>query len=472
MIYARVAFRLQGMKRAGLFVLVLITGAGATLWGLRALLAPEPLPAPPPSAWRAELARVDLRVLFTGQTQSYLDVCGCASAQEGGLGPRGTLLARLRAGVPACLTLDAGGLLGMAESLDVARAEVTLLAMADLDYDAVLLSGADLVRGYDLLAGLAQDSTLEFLSCNLQPTGDREAFWSPFRVLDRNGVTVAVVGLTRQLPHGADEHGFHFVPYTTALAETLTAVAAFSPDLLLLLCDLAPALDAELLARLPEIDLVLTHGSGETADQVAGLPVLYSVPKGKRLTWADAQLTASGALFSATEASVAESLPKDPTVQARLEAFYADILSQYGPAAPKPLLRFAQEQDAENFYLGSGFCKDCHQAEYAQWERTTHSVAYNLLYARNRHYVPDVFAYYVTGFGAATGFDRVDAEHPLAQVGCETCHGPGGKHAAGQKKEEIRGKVGREICAACHVPAWDPHFAETYAERRKAILHR
>ncbi len=463
------------MKRMLTFVMVALLAAGVALFLMRRLLVPQEPPAVAPvlaaSLWQASLPRVDLRIFLTGQTQSYLDVCGCATRQEGGLAPRATLLSQLRAEVPAGICLDAGGLLGQSESLDVARAEVTLAALGDMDYDAVLLSGAELRRGYDLIAGLAQDSTVEFISCNVAAAGTGEAFWSPFRVLDRGGRRIAVIGLTRLFGWN-DAGGFRLIDYRPAMSTTLAALESFKPDFTILLCDLAPGLDDAFLATLTSIDLIATHGVGEATGQVAGKPVLYSVPKGKRLTWVDVQFTDRGERFGGGDRAVEQTLPRDPVVQRRLEAFYQRIMREYGPSSPKPLAHFKAEQDPDNFYVGSDVCKACHQPEYAQWETTTHAVAFNLLYGRNRHYAPDVFAYYVTGWGSPTGFHRVDPNDRMAHVSCETCHGPGGRHAGSEKKQDIRGKVGKEICLACHVPAWDPHFQREYDEKLKEVLHR
>ncbi|MBE7559711.1 hypothetical protein HS125_12500 [bacterium] len=458
------------MKRPLVFVLVLTFAVLAIFLFLRRRDAGNPTPSP----WRDALDRVDLRVFLTGQTQSYLDVCGCATRQEGGLAPRATLLSDLRKQASATICLDAGGLLGKSESLDVERAEVNLAAMEDMNYDAVLLSGPDLARGYELLAGLAQDSTLEFISCNVAAADGREAFWSPFRILERGGRKLAVIGLSRLFGVGppAQVNGFVFLEYLSAFTEARRALQSFEPDLTLLLCDLAPGLDDAVLASLPGVDLILTFGVADATGAAGSRPVLFSVPKGMRLTWADVEFSSLGPRFSSGERSVSEGVPKDPVVQRRLEQFYQRIVDQYGPSSPKPLAGFKEEKDEKNFYVGATFCKDCHKPEYAQWETTTHSIAYNLLYGPNRHYAPDVFAYYVTGWGAPTGFHRVDPTHPLAHVGCETCHGPGGRHLESEKKEDIRGKVGKDVCLACHVPAWDPHFEREYDQKLKAVLHR
>jgi len=63
-------------------------------------------------------------------------------------------------------------------------------------------------------------------------------------------------------------------------------------------------------------------------------------------------------------------------------------------------------------------------------------------------------------------------------VGCESCHGPGGKHvAAGGGTDNIEGLgedcpvcVLEALCTSCHTSEWDPGWAlET---RLEAVKHR
>ena len=325
--------------------------------------------------------------------------------------------------------------------------------------------------GFPLVAGLAQDCTVEFVSCNVRPTTGEEAFWSPFRIIEKRGRIIAVIGLTRLTSApGMENNGFAFEGLE-ALDRALADVHAFDPDLVVLLCDLVLQFDTPFLSQLSGVDLILTFGSVDPVGEAGRVPVLYSMTLGRELRWADVGFTGEGPRFAAGGRSVAATLPRDATVQRRLDAFYRRVFEEHGPSAPKPLAGFAAEQDPDNYYVGAIQCKSCHEPEYAQWRRTAHSVAYDLLFSVNRYYIPEYFAYHVTGFGGQGGFNRIDSESPLANVGCETCHGPGGVHMESPAVGTIRGAVPREVCAACHRRDWED-FDEQYPRMRERILHQ
>ncbi len=107
----------------------------------------------------------------------------------------------------------------------------------------------------------------------------------------------------------------------------------------------------------------------------------------------------------------------------------------------------AGEDKAE--YVGSAKCKMCHSKEYKSWEETTMGKAMESLKpggaseARTKHnletdkdYTTDesCLACHTTGFGQggyALAADEKEAkkmEKSFGAVGCESCHGPGGKY--------------------------------------------
>jgi thiol-disulfide isomerase/thioredoxin len=93
-------------------------------------------------------------------------------------------------------------------------------------------------------------------------------------------------------------------------------------------------------------------------------------------------------------------------------------------------------------YQGTTFCATCHGQEYQAWQLTHHAVAWHTLVRKESTTDPKCVGCHVTGNKAPTGWDG--AEHSkLEDVGCESCHGPGGPHD-GQVTEAA------STCAACH----------------------
>jgi len=121
-------------------------------------------------------------------------------------------------------------------------------------------------------------------------------------------------------------------------------------------------------------------------------------------------------------------------------------------------------------YVGSAACRSCHAAEYETWSASPHARAVETLAAVHKQGNPDCLRCHTTGFGRPGGFPEkgLPAEHAdRSEVGCESCHGPGGDHVA-----EGAAKIGTivslgdkcdscvilQICGACHDDANDPGF--------------
>lgn len=74
----------------------------------------------------------DAYLLHTGDTHSFLEVCGCSEGQLGGVARRATLVERQRAGGEPLLLVDAGGFVEGEEALDHLRVETYARAMVQL----------------------------------------------------------------------------------------------------------------------------------------------------------------------------------------------------------------------------------------------------------------------------------------------------------------------------------------------------
>jgi hypothetical protein len=120
-------------------------------------------------------------------------------------------------------------------------------------------------------------------------------------------------------------------------------------------------------------------------------------------------------------------------------------------------------------YVGAAACRDCHHAQYDQWERTPHAAAFTRLLRQDRGADPACTPCHTTGAGHTGGFG--DKEAPggqMTHVQCEVCHGPGEDHVKappGLEKETIYGITDQcsfciiqGVCATCHDQANDPDF--------------
>jgi PKD domain/Cytochrome c554 and c-prime len=147
---------------------------------------------------------------------------------------------------------------------------------------------------------------------------------------------------------------------------------------------------------------------------------------------------------------------------------YLNSVTVTNPYGASAFFRLAQN----NFYAGSDQCSSCHGDKYNGWKTTPHS------YAIREQLNPD--GSLITGHSAscilchsvgnnqATGyiyntnsFGPTNYTSSLANVGCESCHGPAGWHK-NSDHAVITPVVSLDpaICGSCHQGATHPTFTE------------
>ena len=103
---------------------------------------------------------------------------------------------------------------------------------------------------------------------------------------------------------------------------------------------------------------------------------------------------------------------------------------------PGSLPALIQESDADLFYIGSDGCFTCHREQGGSWSETKHAKAFENLPEKYRT-DSSCLKCHVTAFGENGGYSAgmaaADAQ-PFLSVGCESCHGPGSRHAAGVQR--------------------------------------
>ena len=113
----------------------------------------------------------------------------------------------------------------------------------------------------------------------------------------------------------------------------------------------------------------------------------------------------------------------------------------------------------ESGFLGANACGECHEEALRHWQSTPHATALARLQERGKEFDDECVGCHVTGYrepgGSAPG--RIG---PLANVGCESCHGPASRHAKlPTAAEPLVAKVPEPRCLRCHVPEHSPRFS-------------
>ena len=397
-------------------------------------------------------------LLFTGNTQAQLEPCGCFIGQSGGLSRRAKAISHIRQNGFSPLLVDLGGIqpsqhssmkLHSFESDDVStdgevmmrdrhRVQTTLTAMDMMGYHAFFPFEAET----EIVQNQRVDVSFPFLSSNLtQDSGS-------YLIKTVGEKRIALVALDFKDPA-------EIVSMADKFDLLISEVQAQS-DFVVGLSHSPPEVNRELAREYPSFSAILSPNEGET-EKIGKVLLASCNSKGKTL---------SALLLTDTEANIqqialTEQVPDDPDVRKLLDDFYYQVATdgQLQTVSHRLFSSEPFEQDDRNSYIGSQACQECHQKAFTQWSHSSHATAFNTLSTVGREYYPECVTCHVTGAGYASGYQigNSDRKH-LADVGCETCHGPGKQHAYTPLKNNIRGQVPEKVCMECHTPEHSPGF--------------
>jgi len=138
------------------------------------------------------------------------------------------------------------------------------------------------------------------------------------------------------------------------------------------------------------------------------------------------------------------------------------------PAISRIYLRYLQRVASENLlsqeprektgrFIGSKACKSCHETAYNVWASSGHAHALNDLDRQHHGRDPDCVGCHVVGLNSIYGFKGETRTPKLANVGCESCHGPSRTHSISPYKFHLP-KVKAKQCVTCHTTDNSPGF--------------
>ncbi len=374
-------------------------------------------------------------ILYTGNTKSHLEPCGCYQEQSGGLPRRAYAIEQIRqCGFPT-LVVDAGNIFDGQEKIDAQRCQTNMKALAEMGYLAVALSHTDFTYDDNYLIPQKDLATFPFLS----PSEMQKDFTEPY--------------VTKQ----AGQHSIAFV------AGNVPKQAASEADVIVSLGN--PK-------EFEHIDVVILSDEVEATKTETDTLYVGSKSEGKTLgllaLWIDASgnLTDHHAAHIALTGEVGES----ELIRQLLTDFYRSTAEENATQSA-PLFADQELEKQGNEYASAVTCKGCHKQEYHQWSATRHAFAYQTLIKKERYFDPNCVSCHTTGYGYASGFQIGDQDSTLKGVQCETCHGPGKQHAGNPKKTNIRSGRDTSLCLQCHDSEHSPGFSDVVALHTKDVDH-
>jgi len=145
----------------------------------------------------------------------------------------------------------------------------------------------------------------------------------------------------------------------------------------------------------------------------------------------------------------------EPTIKDDEEA--SRLFKQYqSRVAGEKLIETVPRARSESF-SGSKLCGTCHPKELEVWQKTKHASALKTLETERHDRDPDCVGCHVVGLDRVGGFRSREATPELADVGCESCHGPGDKHSRSPMIYRLK-TAGKPSCLPCHKINHSPNF--------------
>jgi len=388
------------------------------------------------------------------------------------------------------LVCTAGDFYGSADVYNEAKSHFVARMMGTLGYDAVGIGEMDLGFGLAALVRDVREYRLPVVCANLYARADsvrvREkgdasraadamgTAFAPYRIVEKAGARFGFVGLispATKVRTGAGGSGSGTVEALTyTLGDPIEAARKVIPevraacDVLVVLAHMDLTEAGQLLAALPDIDLVvLGH---DPQNRPLGQPVTEGKTRIVRAT-AQGQYIGQLDIYLGPDHRVADAkhrlhllgaeYAEDPAMAAELDRFDQENRRLQKELFAREQLRGASDSPFGTRYLGLGACQSCHVEEFEVYMTTRHAHAYETLSSEFVHRDSNCVGCHVTGWGEEGGFQGTRLRGSmvdLIDVQCEQCHGPGVNHARDGSYLESA----RTACVKCHTPNDDPEF--------------
>lgn len=381
-----------------------------------------------------------------GDLLGYLAPCGCTKPMAGGIARWNTAVKALRKQGDTVVVVN-GGLVDATDRQDELKAETLAEAFRAAKADAVHLTWREARLGLGQLGALDRLTGNALVSSSVaeSPTFEYRRFVESGAFLigaveTKGDELAAKLGETKVDPDKAVEELL-----SESKAKGLAPVLLYGGD--------------EQAARTvvrshPGLAAVVYQGSSPPSlkpDQEGSTVLLTPGEKGRVLV----SMSWDGEKFSDYRVLLLGPEYSDDEETSRANLRYLERVTE------EKLLEQRPRAEGPDF-AGSRACGDCHSEAMKVWQASKHARALKTLEDVHHDRDPDCVECHVVGLGSTKGYmDRIATPH-LADVGCESCHGPGAAHAKDPGGKKM-GTVGPKSCQSCHVGDHSPKFEfDTY----------
>lgn len=428
------------------------------------LLANAPVTGTPVSA-------VSLSLIYTANLQGELEPCGCTPETDfGGILRHSTGLKQLRSQFPQAFVVAGGGVLETSTSTQTIKNQFILQGLQYLGYDAIGLQWRDVTFGDTPLA----ESQLPWVASNYP----RDIF-ARQKLIDRDGNRLLVLSLLDDKQFALMTGRDRFDHLSKQILDQLRE--AHQQDYITLVI-LSPNMQEWLTQLQDHTDFILLPMAAEHFSEPRALSdktwVLQPGHRGMHLGSASFQRSTEGkwSLIQQQVLALSAQISNDVDLQPWYDQYNEALRQDY-----QREVALKQQLKQPSTYIGAASCQSCHAEIYAKWQTTAHAHALDKLKAVNKAFDPECLSCHVVGLEKGGFVDEVTTPQ-LANVQCESCHGPrrahsenpvGSKSVAGlataMPSEVLPAHVASPLptdkllstqiaCSSCHNSEHSPHF--------------
>lgn len=278
---------------------------------------------------------------------------------------------------------------------------------------------------------------------------------------------IGITGFTELKPIGArdfvPEHAGFKIEDPFQAAKRVLPELRQNVDLVIALAYMPQEQAQRLAMENPEIDTIIGArqiNSTNDLQRFNETTVAFAYNQTKYLGELRLYFKSDGSLENRVNRFVAldDAIPDEPTAEEMVADAHSDFTNEQNKGAQMMQASTAPGGllNGKSPFVGTETCAGCHVEQYDIWKKTGHSHAMATLEARNQQFDPACVRCHVVGYENG-GFQALYSTPQFANVQCESCHGPGQRHAdsPGKGYGFMATPVG---CIECHTKVNSPDF--------------
>jgi hypothetical protein len=401
---------------------------------------------------------LDLPIYFTCDTHGRLEPCGCFTGQFGGLTRLKTVL---DAEAPAgALRVDVGDAAAGREDYDLIEYRYMLRAFSAMNYDVLNIGAREAQFTAAQLRDLKSSSPTPIISANLLDKNSRQPIFDSYRIVQRGAFRVAMIGVLdpRAVENSGD--GLAIGDMESGIERCLGELRG-KADLIVLLAFADEAELTRLAQEFYECKVILGGKVSQPAQELVrqNRSLIYFVTNESRALGILRLRLLRGAALEVTGNEIRllhDRIPQDATLH-QLVQNYRDEIRHARLAVDDPNNLGADAVPGVRTvatYVGTEQCLACHNSAAKVWKDSPHAHAFATLVDPKADADPKCIGCHTIGFAGFSGYRREFGASRLANVGCESCHGPGSLHVRQRQGDATVNFTFRPLgagdCAKCH----------------------